>query len=335
MHALIRTVAGALLALVAVEARTQSAAPPPQSSHSLVYDEQLQQVVLIGGIGATPMTDAADIWTWNGRQWARAHFSGLPSRYLSAAAYDSARKRLVVFGGRVGPIGFTKGDTWEWDGAAWREASDASVGIRDHHSLAYDERRRRTVLYGGAVPPADLPPRQQTTRRYPDDTWEWDGARWRRLPVDGPGQRNGSSLSYDARRGNTVLFGGIGEDRAYRSGTWTWDGETWRQAATDGPPPRATHRTVYDHRAGVVLLYGGGFTDGTNALQRQDMWQWDGRQWTEVRMEGPTPGPRIAHAMAYDRSRERVVLFGGFGKDSALLGDTWEWDGTRWLKMAG
>ncbi|HEY1089265.1 MAG TPA: kelch repeat-containing protein, partial [Archangium sp.] len=42
----------------------------------------------------------------------------------------------------------------------------------------------------------------------------------------------------------------------------------------------------------------------------------------------PTTIPgRRAHAMAYDSTRHRVVLFGGAGP----LGDTWEWDGTRWV----
>ena len=38
--------------------------------------------------------------------------------------------------------------------------------------------------------------------------------------------------------------------------------------------------------------------------------------------------PRNLQAMAYESARGRVVLFGGYC--GALLGDTWEWDGTRW-----
>ena len=37
--------------------------------------------------------------------------------------------------------------------------------------------------------------------------------------------------------------------------------------------------------------------------------------------------------MAYDRGRQRVVLFGGYERtpDARVrLGDTWEWDGTGW-----
>ena len=56
----------------------------------------------------------------------------------------------------------------------------------------------------------------------------------------------------------------------------------------------------------------------------------DGRTFTPV--AGPVPG-RFAAAMTYDQARDRVVLFGGstIGSSSAL-GDTWEFDGTRWTQ---
>ncbi|HEY0882217.1 MAG TPA: kelch repeat-containing protein, partial [Archangium sp.] len=38
------------------------------------------------------------------------------------------------------------------------------------------------------------------------------------------------------------------------------------------------------------------------------------------------------HAMAYDVSRARVVLFGGQG-DGGRLDDTWEWDGASWTQL--
>jgi hypothetical protein len=44
-------------------------------------------------------------------------------------------------------------------------------------------------------------------------------------------------------------------------------------------------------------------------------------------------GVRNAHAMAYDDSRGRVVLFGG--ADAAqVCGDTWEWDGRQWHQVS-
>ena len=54
--------------------------------------------------------------------------------------------------------------------------------------------------------------------------------------------------------------------------------------------------------------------------------------WTQKQDIGPKP--RVGHAMAYDSSRERLVLFGGDSLRAALFNDTWEWDGENWTQMA-
>lgn len=52
-----------------------------------------------------------------------------------------------------------------------------------------------------------------------------------------------------------------------------------------------------------------------------------------------TPTPRIGYSLAYDPTRQEVVLFGGFGVRSAtqlggqLLDDTWTWNGTNWTQQ--
>jgi len=81
---------------------------------------------------------------------------------------------------------------------------------------------------------------------------------------------------------------------------------------------------AYDAARGVVVLYGGGDSTAT------DTWTYDGRDWKRQDNAGPTP--RWSSAMAYDATRQRIVLFGG-GRNARpydALGDTWEWDGTRW-----
>ena len=53
--------------------------------------------------------------------------------------------------------------------------------------------------------------------------------------------------------------------------------------------------------------------------------------WTQKQDIGPRP--RIGHAMAYDSTRRRVVLFGGDSLDDVLFDDTWEWDGDSWTQV--
>ena len=58
-------------------------------------------------------------------------------------------------------------------------------------------------------------------------------------------------------------------------------------------------------------------------------------EWRNVTRVSAVPPARSAHSIAYDTHRARIVLFGGFFTDSAggrRLGDTWEWDGTRWTQ---
>ncbi len=48
------------------------------------------------------------------------------------------------------------------------------------------------------------------------------------------------------------------------------------------------------------------------------------------------PKPRFAHGMAYDRSRDRVVVFGGATgrtEQAEMFSDTWEWDGKKWQEI--
>jgi len=57
--------------------------------------------------------------------------------------------------------------------------------------------------------------------------------------------------------------------------------------------------------------------------------------WTH-RFPTTSPGKRQFPAMAYDRSRGVVVLFGGDNGGGVMLGDTWEWNGTtkQWTQRA-
>jgi hypothetical protein len=89
---------------------------------------------------------------------------------------------------------------------------------------------------------------------------------------------------------------------------------------------------VFDSARRNTVLFGGDTSPGNGA---QDTWVFDGIDWAQSDDTGPTP--RTEHAMAYDVGRQRVVLFGGLQRGGGLrgvVGDTWEWDGTAWSRMA-
>jgi len=201
-----------------------------------------------------------------------------------------------------------------------------SPRAQSEHSMVYDAARSRLVLLG-----------------Y-DFQSEFDGQTWHNVsPIPAPSARVGSAMAYDDVRARSVLFGGwkatVSADTVF-SDTWEYAAGSWTQT-TPGHSPHARrfHAMVYDAGRARTVLFGG-CSQSTGCKALSDTWEYDGRAWTEV-TPGGSPPARAHHAMAYDASRGRVVLFGGWDAPSSLvdtnvhpLGDTWEFDGTRWVAMS-
>lgn len=152
-----------------------------------------------------------------------------------------------------------------------------------------------------------------------------------------PPRRVNAASAYDAARGRWVIFGGGvgGASLSNHSDTWEFDGKSWLNVTPPGgsPPPRRGHGLAYDSARGRVVLFGGE-TEPTTQLD--DLWEWDGSRWTQLPKGGAQwPAARAGHAMAYDPSRRRVVVFGGrqgrcCDAATTYLSDLSEWDGTQW-----
>ncbi len=352
--------------------RTPAASPPARWLHSLAYDAARGVTVLFGGFGTT--SELGDTWEYDGATWQQRTPVTRPSpRYQHQLAYDAARRVTVLFGG-YSQGGTVHADTWEWDGVTWTQrvlpasppplyeyglAFDAGRGRtvlqggsssnlipvgtweydgqtwiertsgplpRGYHSMAFDSARARAVLFGGFH-----------NSIYLDDTWEWDGNAWlARTPATRPSPRIDHGTAFDTARARVVLFGGQNDAGEVLGDTWEWNGTSWlaRQSATR-PTLRAKHALAYDERRGRTVLFGGAqniFGGGFD-----DNWESTGTVWTQAAV-ATRPPARDNHALAYDRARGRVVLFGGevcpLFQSCSLLGDTWEWDGTHWQQLA-
>jgi hypothetical protein len=147
-------------------------------------------------------------------------------------------------------------------------------------------------------------------------------------------------MTFDAKRGRAVLFGGgtCGPSGCVDLGdTGEWDGVQWGRACTDSgcsggaPAARLAHAAAFDRARSRTVIFGG--TSGALDEPLSETWEWDGSKWTRACAASPcadaVPPARFAHALAYDVTRKVTVLFGGQGK-GVRLGDTWEYDGTRW-----
>lgn len=256
------------------------------------------------------------------------------------------------------------GDTWLYVNTGWTEVtpSTASPALRREHAMAYDNTTGDVVLFGG---------QSSATGAYLDDTWTWNGIRWTLIPrvgVRGPSARAGHALAStprmqtDLAHANThvVLFGG--KDASTRfDDLFLWGGSQWiewvgplydpnqpQHERTYWPTPRYAHAMAYDEPHRRLLLFGGqsdGFlaSPGANAVIDPNLYEWTDdtttppNDWDRWHLAGPSgaqqtgPSQRAGHAMAFDKERGRLVIFGGTPQTAgAPLNDLWEWDGTAW-----
>ena len=88
------------------------------------------------------------------------------------------------------------------------------------------------------------------------------------------------------------------------------------------PSARSGHSMVYDSKNNKIVLFGG--TDGSNFFQ--DTWVYDvsSDTWTQ-KNPSSKPTVRSGHAMVYDSTNEKILLFGGDDGSGTYFQDTWEY----------
>ncbi len=218
---------------------------------------------------------------------------------------------------------------------------------RFNAGMVQDTRRHRTVLFGGTAQGMD--PRSTTPRvlQYAsNDTWEWDGQVWvKRNPVNRPPPITDFGMVYDSRRGRVVLFGGYvfrppnysQGDAVLSNAVWEWDGNDWSQVTSLTPSPlaRSQPSLCFDSVRGEVLMMGGYYFNpnpADQALERNSLWAWDGRQWN-ARAVLPRSGfnqpPEVypGNQFCFDESRGVAVMFGPFFDSRQPV---CEWNGVKW-----
>ena len=296
--------------------------PGPRVGGVAAWDSKRGRAVLFGGNdyqgttrfpGATHERDAAGTWTTS-----VAEGSGPSPRIGHAMAYDERRGVTVLFGG-TNANSLNLADTWEYDGLAWKRLAIPGPTPRSGHALAYDAGRQKVVLHGGT-----------DGNTVNGDVWEYDGTAW--VQVGNGPVRAFHGMAYDTRTPGLLVFGGRSTNTTAvvaapmsrkPDGTWF--------ALPDGPSAVVTPAVTHDPVLGRTYVWSG--SDSLRAPP--DLWAWTGTDWLRL---GSQPGPRSGASMAYDSTRQRTVLAGGFISPyngvSSELTDTWEWDGFRWEQRA-
>jgi hypothetical protein len=308
--------------------------PSARAYHAMAYNPTTGKTYVFGGVD--PMWKSgglADLWEWDGSQWAQvAEDKGPTPRLDAALAYDPARKSLILFGGTSWTGMAIPNETWEWNSTTrqWTQlAASGTPNVRWGHAMVADTVRNRILLFGGS----------NGVGVGPNDLWEWDGATltWtNRTPViaaTAPLGRNYPVMSFDETRAKLVLYDGSRSPASASQSTsafWDFDVVTagWSlRDPNDSLPGTSNAYVVYDSARRRHVF----FTDATvNGVVQT--WELDTVSATwYVRSLGTTPGSRFRSAMVYDSARRRAVLFGGTltSAPGGTADDTWEYSVTN------
>lgn len=301
---------------------TDDSAPGPRSLFAFATDPVTKAVYLYGGFNETDRF--YDLWRYQNGQWQLLDLEGTPDAcVLPIATWDTDRSKLVMV--------CSDSATWELDGTTWK-SFDVKTKPPTHNwsSLVYDPTLKKTVFYGGWNP---------TTQGYLNETWTWDGAAWTRVKKNPAPSRSLAMMWFDPTLKKTVVYGGVGRltslDRVIRySDMWSFDGTGWTEIKNvTTPGQRYAAQVTVDPRNGHVVLFGGLRVDGTEAERNQvqvfadDMWDWNGSAWTRLQ-PSRVPFARESGGLAYDPSRDELVLFGGYA--GYYYSDTWTHDQNGW-----
>jgi hypothetical protein len=244
--------------------RVSAALPGLREDALLAVDTRRDMLVLYGGRNGPSIH--RDTWEWDGTTWTRrSEHEGPGPVEHSAMAYDAARGRVVLFGGGT-RTGEMRSQTWEWDGEGWEKRADDGPAARVGHSMISTS--DGVLLYGGFTESASLRDLwrwdgsawlrisesgptfteghalaatpdgllvtgtglSQNSVGAPLRIWRFRSGTWQPVADNGPPNRVGQAISFDARRNTLIVTGGAGvSDAEGRLSVWEWGREGWRQ----------------------------------------------------------------------------------------------------------
>jgi RHS repeat-associated protein len=261
--------------------------------------------------------------------------SNLPRSRMNSTSWVTKDDHFWIFGGNISQWDHVTNELWEFDGQNWTWISGSTVGS--------------TGIYGtkGQASPSNM-----------------------------PGPREGA-VSWVDTEDNLWLFGGYGYDsqsnRGHLNDLWKFDGQNWTwvsgsdlksQPGTYGTKGQANPANIPGGRADAISwtdsdgnfwLFGGlGFVS-QGLGQLNDLWKFDGQNWTWISgsnlddqdgiygtkgqsNSANVPGGRFG-AVSWIDSDDNLWLFGGNGRDSqsnsGRLNDLWKFDGQNWTWVSG
>lgn len=119
---------------------------------------------------------------------------------------------------------------------------------------------------------------------------------------------------YDSTNGETILFGRE-KCGALPGEMWSWDGcQFSKRTPSVLPVGRYQAAGTHDTWRGHTYMFGGTIQSGA---ETDELWRWDGTNWTLVPTIGAKPRAVTGPEMAYDPVIDRIVMFGGLDVNGA------------------
>ncbi len=144
------------------------------------------------------------------------------------------------------------------------------------------------------------------------------------------------AMAYDSTADRTIMFGGDGGPRYNDTWVYNYNDNKWYNMSPETVGGTLTarygHAMCYDSDADRTIMFG-----GLSGELYDDTWAYDYSDNTWYNMSPETVGGtltgRAFHAMVYDSSAQRTIMFGGNTGDG--VNETWTYDysDNKWYKM--
>ncbi|HEV7238799.1 MAG TPA: kelch repeat-containing protein [Thermoanaerobaculia bacterium] len=295
--------------------------PPARLFPGLAYDRDRDRVILFGGFnysadGKFTIEARFDTWEFDGENWTRVNESG-PEVSKPLLVFDAARHETIMLG-----FGTTFLDTlmYRWDSAtsSWKSITAATLPTCvNEGQFVYQTQNQRPVVMGGIC----------TGTEIFDETFEWDGTTWTKLPVTGITRIVGAAATYDTAASQLIRYGG---NPAFQttpeSVTTLYKNLEWRGVTRSGAPgPRSMPLFRRDPERDTVWMFGGlsEYSFGATIDYLSDLWGYRDGQWRLLAQDASTPLGCVTPIGALDTTRDKLVV--------VCSGSTvYEWDGEAW-----
>jgi N-acetylneuraminic acid mutarotase len=261
--------------------------PGPRAFAALAYDAESDRIILFSGGTRAHRWVTDDTWAYdfNTNTWTQMKAKGPTGIMGMPMEFDSESDRIILFGGYNVPGDKLYQDTWAYDynTDTWTKMDPKTIPPgRNLNAMTYDSQTDRIIMWGGDTWTYSNPnaPKDDSVWAYDYNSDAWEEMK----AVPAPADRPAGTISYDAKAGVTILYGGFEEGN---SDTWAYDynKNAWiLLKPTNNPGMLTWHSMVYISATDRVFLFGGAI----NSIPNNKTWLYDynANTWTEV-----TPKP--------------------------------------------